>query len=60
MTINQRPKRLKVREYAEREDVSIRTVQRWIEKGAVQVTRVGPTRRIRVLVERDEDYNYDN
>ena len=48
------PKKLKVREYAERENVSIRTVQRWIEKGAIKVERVGPTRRIRIRPELQE------
>jgi len=42
---------LKVREYAERENVSARTVRRWIEKGAIPIVRVGPTRRIRIRVE---------
>ena len=48
MTTDQKPMKLKVRQYAERENVSIRTVQRWIEKGAIKVERVGPTRRIRI------------
>jgi excisionase family DNA binding protein len=43
--------RLKVREYAEREGVSVRTVKRWIEKQAIKVERVGPTRRIRIRPE---------
>lgn len=55
MTTNPQPVKLKVREYAERENVSIRTVQRWIEKGAIKVERVGPTRRIRIRAERDEE-----
>lgn len=48
MTTHPQPVKLKVREYAERENVSVRTVQRWIEKGAIKVERVGPTRRIRI------------
>jgi predicted site-specific integrase-resolvase len=47
--------RLKVREYAEREGVSIRTVRRWIEKEAIRVDRVGPTKRVRVRV--DDEYH---
>lgn len=42
-------KKLKVREYAERENVSVNTVKRWIAKGALKVERVGPTKRIRIL-----------
>jgi excisionase family DNA binding protein len=42
-------RRLKVSEYAEREGVSIRTVRRWIEKGAIDVVRVGPSARIRII-----------
>jgi excisionase family DNA binding protein len=42
-------RKLKVSEYAEREGVSIRTVRRWIEKGAIDIVRVGPSRRIRVI-----------
>lgn len=41
--------RLKVSEYAAREGVSIRTVRRWIDKGAVDIVRIGPSRRIRIL-----------
>jgi hypothetical protein len=41
--------RLKVSEYAAREGVSIRTVRRWIDKGAVNIVRIGPARRIRIL-----------
>ena len=47
--------RVKVREYAEREGVSIRTVRRWIEKEAIRVDRVGPTKRVRVRV--DDEYH---
>ena len=45
-----KPEKLKVREYAEREKVSVATVKRWIAKGAIPVERVGPTKRVRVLV----------
>lgn len=51
MTQRPTPKKLKVREYAERENVSVRTVQRWIEKRAIAVERIGPTRRIRIRIE---------
>ena len=55
MTTNPQPVKLKVREYAARENVSIRTVQRWIEKGAIKVERVGPTRRIRIRADHCEE-----
>jgi len=50
--VNPPPTRLlKVREYAAQQNVSPRTVRRWIEKGAIEIVRVGPTRRIRIRVE---------
>jgi len=42
---------LKVSEYAARENISIRTVQRWIAKDLIMVERVGPTKRIRICVD---------
>lgn len=53
MAQNQTPnvRKLKVRDYAAQEGVSTRTVRRWIEKGAIQIDRVGPTKRVRVLVD---------
>lgn len=36
---NDRPQEWKVREYAELERVTTRTVKRWIEKGAITVRR---------------------
>jgi len=36
------PTLLKVSEYAKRENISIRTTQRWIAKDLIMVERVGP------------------
>lgn len=44
--------KLKVKEYAQREGVSPRTVWRWVEKGAVIVVRKGPRTGVRVLDDR--------
>jgi predicted site-specific integrase-resolvase len=40
--------KLKVKEYAQREGVSPRTVWRWAEKGAVKITRKAPRTGVRV------------
>jgi excisionase family DNA binding protein len=47
-TTIQKSATLKVREYAERERVSERTVRNWIKKGALKVQRLGP-RLIRIV-----------
>lgn len=44
-------KELTIKEYAESERVSYRTVRRWIEKGAVEVRRT-PTGRVRISNQR--------
>lgn len=54
---------LTVKEYAAVERVTVRTVQRWIDKGAVPVRRT-PGGGVRVLILRVEDMktttNYDS
>jgi len=40
--------KLKVKDYAEKEGVSPRTVWRWAEKGAVKVTRKAPRTCVRI------------
>lgn len=44
--------KLTVKQYAEREGVTPRTVWRWAEKGAVVVVRKGPRTGVRVLDDR--------
>lgn len=46
------PQKLKVKEYAEQERVSIQTVRRWIEKGAIKAVQPGGARTsVRIIVE---------
>lgn len=50
---------LTVKEYAAVERVTVRTVQRWIDKGAVHVRRT-PGGGLRVLILRAEDMKNDD
>lgn len=48
-----RPREMTVREYAEYERVTIRTVRNWIEKKAVSIRRT-PTGGVRIVCEMGE------
>lgn len=50
---------LTVKEYAAVERVTVRTVQRWIDKGAISVRRT-PGGGLRVLILRAEDMKNDD
>jgi predicted site-specific integrase-resolvase len=41
--------KMKVKEYAQREGVSPRTVWRWVEKGAIKVVRKAPGVGVRII-----------